>query len=100
RRKGSNSKLMKKIYIAGPMTGYKLFNFDQFDHWRDRWTAKGWFVFSPADNDRALLGKPVDWMPGDGDHDGEWKKWTIEGAPDLRKMLGDDLNWIAQNADA
>lgn len=94
------NKVLKKIYIAGPMTGYKKFNFPQFDYWRDRWAAKGYQVFSPADNDRRLLGKEIDWLPSWGDQEGDWKKWAIQDAPGLRKMLGDDLNWIAQEADA
>lgn len=88
-----------KIYLAGPMTGYDKFNFPAFDFWDDFLYEAGHEVFSPANNDRNLLGKPQDWVPGDGDHDGEWKRWTIPNAPDLRKMLGDDLAWIAKNAD-
>jgi hypothetical protein len=88
------------VYLAGPMTGYDKFNFPAFDFWCEWLENAGHEVFSPADNDRILLNKTVLWTPGDGDHDGEWKKWTIDGAPDLRKMLGDDLQWIAQNATA
>lgn len=91
---------MKNIYIAGRMTGYPQFNFPQFDYWRDRFTKRGWNVFSPADNDRKLLGKPRDWLPTDEDHDGTWSKWTIPNAPTYREMLKADLNWIATEADA
>lgn len=86
-----------KIYIAGPMTGYPQFNFPAFDaaanNLRD--SAE---VFSPADNDRALLGKPADWMPSEIHQKDNWKTWNIPDAPSLRKMLGDDLAWIAANA--
>ncbi len=88
-----------KIYLAGPMTGYDKFNFPAFDFWRDFLTEAGHSVFSPADNDRGLLGKAGDWLPTEEDQDGNWKVWKIEGAPSLRKMLGDDLSWIAANAD-
>lgn len=89
-----------KVYLAGPMTGYNKFNFPAFDFWRQFLVNAGHEVFSPAENDRRLLGKDIFWTPGDGDHDGAWKYWTIPNAPDLRKMLGDDLQWIAQNATA
>jgi hypothetical protein len=89
-----------KIYIAGPMSKLPKFNFDRFDVWRDFFEGEGWDVFSPADNDRSLLGKPRDWMPTDDDHDGQWYKWTIPNAPGIRKMLGDDLSWISLNANA
>lgn len=91
---------MKKIYLAGRMTGIKQFNFPAFDFYRDQLTEVGFDVFSPADNDRRLLGKEKDWLPTDDDHDGAWTRWTTPNAPDLRTMLGQDLNWIAQNADA
>jgi|SRR5579872_6504845 len=43
-----------KIYIAGPMRGYELFNFPAFDAARDRAHAKGYDVVSPADMDREM----------------------------------------------
>lgn len=89
-----------KIYLAGPMTGYEYFNFPAFDFWSERFTAKGEQVFSPADHDRILLNKSFDWMPQESDSEGPWKSWKIEGAPSLRQMLGDDLQWIAKNAEA
>lgn len=90
---------VKKIYIAGPMTGYEYFNFPRFDGARDMYRSLGYEVFSPADHDRKLLGKPADWYPTSKDHDGEWKVWSSEGAPSLREMLGADLQWIATHAD-
>jgi hypothetical protein len=91
---------VKKIYLAGRMTGIPYFNFPKFDVTRDLLTELGYDVFSPADNDRRLLGKPENWMPSDADHDGSWGAWVTPGAPDLRTMLGQDLNWIAREADA
>lgn len=40
------------IYIAGPMTGYKDFNFAAFDKARNKLNDEGWTVISPADIDR------------------------------------------------
>ena len=86
-----------KIYIAGPMTGYEYFNFPAFDKAYNLLVDK-FSVFSPADHDRELLGKTVNWMPQESDSVGPWKAWAIPGAPDLRTMLGEDLEWIAKNA--
>lgn len=80
------------------MTGYEEFNFRAFDDQRDNFEAKGFEVFSPADHDRELLGKPKDWYPTENDHDGLWKYCTVPNAPSLRRMLEDDLSWIAENA--
>jgi hypothetical protein len=84
------------IYIAGPMTGFKQFNFPAFDEAAKRFRKK-MKVFSPADHDRMLLGKDQDWMPSEKDATKGWKRWTIRNAPDLRTMLGDDLGWIAKH---
>lgn len=87
-----------KVYLAGPMTGFEYFNFPAFDKERDKWINRGFDVFSPADHDRFLLGKPGNWIPSESDSTGPWKAWAIEGAPTLRVMLGADLAWIAENA--
>ncbi len=90
--------LKPKIYLAGPMTGIEYFNFPMFDTFRDIYKNMGYIVFSPADHDRELLEQPEWWMPQESDSLGPWKEWNIVGAPTLRKMLGDDLGWIAKNA--
>lgn len=41
------------VYVAGPMRGYAHYNFPAFDQARDRLTAAGMVVISPADIDRA-----------------------------------------------
>jgi hypothetical protein len=82
------------------MTNKVLFNFPEFDKWRDHYFGLGWRVFSPADHDRMLLQKPANWMPQESDSTGPWVAWAMDNAPGLRKMLGADLDWIAQNATA
>lgn len=42
----------RACYIAGPMRGYKDFNFPAFDDARNRLLRLGWIVISPADLDR------------------------------------------------
>jgi|SRR5579871_261819 len=42
-----------RIYIAGPMRGYPLYNFDAFDTARDLGRSRGHEIISPADLDRA-----------------------------------------------
>lgn len=43
----------KKVYLAGPMSGVKSFNFPAFDDAREELSKKGFSVVSPADLDRA-----------------------------------------------
>jgi len=40
----------KRIYIAGPMTGYPDCNFQAFHAAAERLAAAGWAVFNPAEN--------------------------------------------------
>ena len=60
---------MKKIYIAGPMTGYAKFNIPAFDFAAETLRQKGYDVISPAEIDgdevRAVYMESVD-----GSHEG------------------------------
>lgn len=42
---------MKKIYIAGPMSGYDYFNFPKFNATQEWLERHGWKVFNPASKD-------------------------------------------------
>ena len=53
----------RRIYIAGPMRGIRLYNFPAFDAARDRLAAAGWDVLSPADLDRGTGFEPTDLPP-------------------------------------
>jgi nucleoside 2-deoxyribosyltransferase len=44
------------IYIAGPMSGKPMLNFDAFDHAKDFLKEGGWDVISPADLNRFVHG--------------------------------------------
>lgn len=43
----------KKVYVAGPMLGFAEFNFPAFDAASRELRRKGWWVFNPAEMDRA-----------------------------------------------
>ena len=48
-------------YIAGPMRGYRFFNFPAFDEARDRGITLGYHIISPADLDRTNGIDPLTW---------------------------------------
>lgn len=50
---------MRKIYIAGPMTGYEKANFPSFDEAEARLKELGWLVINPANLDRIHWGFPL-----------------------------------------
>lgn len=57
---------MKKVYIAGPMTGYKNFNFDAFFKAEAELTGQGYKVFNPANKDaEAGVVDGAGWDNGD-----------------------------------
>lgn len=47
--------MSKKIYIAGPMSGYPNFNFDAFNNAANIFRAGGWEVFNPAEKESETL---------------------------------------------
>lgn len=68
----------KSIYLSAPMRGVPYFNFPAFDAARDRLTAEGWKVISPADIDREHGFDPKD-LPRDTDwNDLSGLPFTIE----------------------
>lgn len=46
--------MSKKIYIAGPMSGYKDWNYDNFNRVAYEFKRKGWEVFNPAAKDAEM----------------------------------------------
>lgn len=55
----------KKIYIAGPMSGFKDFNFPAFFDAQSLLEAEGWHVFNPAEKDENT--HSADIFKGSGD---------------------------------
>lgn len=83
-----------RIYVAGPMRGYPLFNFPAFDDMAAWLRAKGHEVFNPAERDREKFG------PSTGDSKtGDIAEATAAGF-NLRDALGADMAFIATHAEA
>lgn len=81
---------MKRLYIAGPMSGLKYFNAPAFMDAAFRLELVGYGVFNPAENDMSNgieLGK----------FDGT-ENLTDHGFS-LREVLKQDLSWICDNAE-
>lgn len=75
----------KRVYLAGPMSGYEDYNFPAFNSASKFLRSKGDFVFSPAENDYLLYGK--DFL----DH---------PERASFAKCMEDDLRWICRYAEA
>ena len=81
---------MLKVYLAGPMTGIKAFNFPAFDLAAAELRWRGYEVVSPAEMDnpesRAAAMASPDGAPGSGSSSGE--TWGDFLARDV-KLLAD-----------
>lgn len=87
---------MKKIYIAGPMTGKPHFNAAAFDAASDYWKAQGWETFNPADKDRKTYGDEIFNDNPEGCPIKAKESYNL----DIRDVLAVDLDWICKEADA
>ena len=68
---------MKRIYIAGPMRGYKHYNFPAFDAAAERLRRLGFEPVSPADIDRERFGFNPAKLPDDHDWNQLPEGWDI-----------------------
>jgi len=80
-----------KVYLAGPMRGYKNFNQEAFIAGAALLRADGHEVWSPYE-DNISNGLDTNGMTGDQDE--------AERIRPLRECLAADLNWICLHADA
>lgn len=64
---------MSKIYILGPMSGYKNFNFEAFNQAAFTLKRQGWTVFNPVNKDQEAG------LPDEAKVDGDDKKLMASG---------------------
>jgi hypothetical protein len=83
-----------KIYLAGPMRGYKDFNFPAFHAAATKLREAGNTVFNPAERDERKHGKGTLTSPT-----GNLKTIERKGFS-LRDALEADTRWICRNAEA
>lgn len=84
-----------KIYLAGPMRNLPNFNYKAFDFAAHKLRNHGFEVFSPSENDRAILGDKA-LESADGDED----KLKVATGFSIRDALRDDTHYICVHADA
>lgn len=78
----------QKIYLSGPMRGYRNFNHEAFDRAAEILRNLGHAVFNPADEDRAK---------GVAHESGKLEDIEAQGF-DLREALKKSLCWILEEA--
>src|SRR3990167_8164280 len=83
-----------RLYLAGPMRGYKDFNFPAFDKAAAKLRKKKWIVFNPADKDREQYGKKINKSATGDLLEAEAKGFSI------RNALYEDTKFICLEADA
>lgn len=83
-----------RIYLAGPMRGYKNFNFPAFDYAAGKLRAKGNDVFSPAERDRDVHGGGLE-----KNETGSEDEAASNHGFSLREALKADCDWICDYAD-
>ena len=87
--------IQTKIYLAGPMQGYKDFNFPAFHAYAKKLREQGYFVFSPAEADEKRHG--VDALKSET---GDVAQATANGGFSLREALYEDTKFICLEAEA
>ena len=80
--------MVKRIYIAGPMTGYPEFNFPAFFEAEDKLRAEGWEVDNPADKEQETE------LEANGSYANGDAKLAIEKGFDFRKAYMWDLEKV------
>lgn len=85
-----------KIYVAGPMRGYKEFNFPAFAKATKALRSQGHEVFNPAERDNEKHGVDI----SKGNEHGDEKVAAAQHGFNLREALAADCAWICEHADA
>lgn len=87
------------IYLAGPMRGYKDFNFPAFFEAADRLRQDGHFVFNPAERDTKEWGAEA-LKTETGSEAEVSKRLGFEGLSLARQCFLADTEFICTKADA
>ena len=82
-----------RLYVAGPMRGYKDFNFPEFHRVTEALRAHGHEVFNPAERDEQKYGAAVCHS-----QTGSLADVASTGFS-LREAMAFDLSWICLHAD-
>lgn len=85
-----------RIYLAGPMTGKRYFNYFSFNATAEALTALGHEVFNPVSNDVARYGTGLFLDNPKGDPDIAKAHYTF----DRRLALTEDIEYICKRAEA
>ena len=84
-----------KVYIAGPMSGYKGFNFDAFHAAEKYLRSAGYSPFNPAKRDIGVYGKEIAENPN-----GDQAVASENVGFNLREALKADMSWLCDHAEA
>jgi hypothetical protein len=88
-----------KVYLAGPMRGYKDFNFPAFFAAAHKLRVEGHSVFNPAERDVEEFG--ADKLKSEtGDEQELSKNLGLEGLSLTRKVFLHDTHYICTQAEA
>ncbi len=80
---------MKRIYIAGPMSGYESLNWAAFDHREETLNNEGWDCVNPARLDREAGIDPTAEL---GDYD-----YTAAALRDVEALLSCQAIYLMNN---
>lgn len=82
--------MKKKVYLAGPMSGYPDWNFPAFDKAAAELREEGYHVFSPAEVDEIFF----------ENRDDIDRQYAENFKETYKKCLRVDFNYIMDHADA
>lgn len=85
-----------KIYLAGPMRGYRDFNFPAFNAAAKRLRAQGHEVFNPAERDEKEFGE-IKNKSGDEQTLARDVGMTVDQL--RRHVFEQDMTWICRHAE-